>query len=234
MNDKNIDILPEKISKLSPCLILDIREHDEIEKMPLSINNHHIPMKEILDNQPFDRTLMLGNHDCRETFLDTFDDISEGYQQGVINFEQTKVLYLDTLDKNNQKKGAGYICEERLRWLRYNLLFDELPSIILTHHHLLKTGFNALDEINLINGLEVAHILSDSKQCQMVISGHVHRMSVSNYKGIVHATIKSPCHQMPMVLGSPSLLPSSNDPGGYGILMLNEKSSVLHHVDVQN
>ena len=50
MNDKNIDILPEKISKLSPCLILDIREHVEIEKMPLSINNHHIPMKEILDN----------------------------------------------------------------------------------------------------------------------------------------------------------------------------------------
>ena len=191
-------------------------------------------LKEILDNQPFDRTLMLGNHDCRGTFLDIFPDISRGYQQGVINFERTKVLYLDTLENNNQTKDAGYICEERLRWLKFNLLFDGLPSIILTHHHLLKTGFTALDEINLINGLEVADILSESKKCQMVISGHVHRTSVSNYKGVVHATIKSPCHQMPMVLGSSSILPSINERGGYGILILNEKSSVLHHVDVEN
>ena len=75
------------------------------------------------------------------------------------------MLYLDTLENNNQTKDAGYICEERLRWLKFNLLFDGLPSIILTHHHLLKTGFTALDEINLINGLEVADNLLESTQC---------------------------------------------------------------------
>jgi len=44
--------------------------------------------------------------------------------------------------------------------------------------------------------------------------------------------IKSPCHQMPMVLGSgPSCL-SVAEPGGYGVLLLDEETPLLHHVDV--
>lgn len=50
MSIKNIDILPNQIEEMAPCYILDIREHEEIKKLPLLINNHHVPMNEILEN----------------------------------------------------------------------------------------------------------------------------------------------------------------------------------------
>ena len=66
----------------------------------------------------------------------------------------------------------------------------------------------------------------------MVISGHVHRTLVSTFKGVTHTMIKSPCHQMPMVLGSSGLYPSVSEPGGYGVLLLDGEIPILHHVDV--
>jgi hypothetical protein len=97
---------------------------------------------------------------------------------------------------------------------------------------MLTSGFDALDEINLLNGRPVAELIAASGCCQMVISGHVHRTLVSTFKGVTHTMIKSPCHQMPMVLGSGDLYPSVSEPGGYGVLLLDGEIPILHHVDV--
>jgi hypothetical protein len=37
---------------------------------------------------------------------------------------------------------------------------------------------------------------------------------------------------MPMLLGSGDLYSSFSEPGGYGVLLLNEGIPILHHVDV--
>ena len=44
--------------------------------------NEYIVLKEILSSQPFEATLMLGNHDRREPFAKTFNHLSEGFQHG--------------------------------------------------------------------------------------------------------------------------------------------------------
>ena len=194
--------------------------------------NEYKVLEAILKNQPFEFTLMLGNHDRRSVFLKAFPNLIEGFQQGSKKFGQTKIVYLDTLDEHAKNSHGGLLCKERLRWLEANLSSDNTQAIILAHHHMLTSGFNALDEINLLNGRYVAEAIAASRCCQMVISGHVHRTLVSTFRGVTHAMIKSPCHQMPMVLGSGDLYPSVSEPGGYGVLLLDGEIPILHHVDV--
>ena len=67
---------------------------------------------------------------------------------------------------------------------------------------MLRSGFDGMDAIHLRNGTEVVDMIAASGRCQTVINGHIHRIIVSSYRGVTHAMIKSPCHQMPMVLGA--------------------------------
>ena len=194
--------------------------------------NEYKVLERILKNQPFEFTLMLGNHDRRSMFLKAFPNLIGGFQQGHKNFGQTVILYLDTLDEDAKNLHGGFLCKERLRWLEANLNSGNTQILILAHHHMLTSGFDALDEINLLNGRHVAEVIAASGRCQMVISGHIHRKLVSAFKGVTHTVIKSPCHQMPMVLGSGDLYPSVSEPGGYCVLLLNGEIPILHHVDV--
>ncbi len=89
---------------------------------------------------------------------------------------------------------------------------------------MLRSGFDGLDAIHLRNGTEVAHMIAASGRCQMVI--------VSSYRGVTHAMIKSPYHQIPMVLGAGASSLSVAEPGGYGVLLLDPLSPLLHHMDV--
>lgn len=189
-------------------------------------------LKKVLQNQPFPTTLMLGNHDRRDAFLEVFTKLTTRFQHGSINFGKSTILYLDTLDEDAKNKHGGLICEERLQWLKATLSLENGPIILLAHHHMLTSGFDGMDEINLQNGRQVADIIASSKRCQMVINGHIHRIIVSTYKGVTHTMIKSPCHQMPMVLGAGTSRLSIAEPGGYGLLLLDEETPLLHHIDV--
>ena len=78
------------------------------------------------------------------------------------------------------------------RWLKFELEARQRPVIILSHHHMLRSGFDGMDAIPLRNGTEVADMIAASGRCQMVINGHIHRIIVSSYPGVTHAMIKSP------------------------------------------
>ena len=104
------------------------------------------------------------------------------------------------------------MCRARINWLQAQLEAGQGPMIVLAHHHMLASGFEGMDEIKLSNGLAIAKIIAGSNRCQMVI--------------------KSPCHETPMNLGAGASSLSVAEPGGYGLLLLDANSPVLHHVDV--
>ena len=189
-------------------------------------------LKQCLADQPFPVTLMLGNHDRRKAFAEVFPELAAGFRQGRHRFGDTDVLYLDTLDEQARDRHSGHLCLERLDWLKTELEAGKGPLIILSHHHMLRSGFDGMDAIHLRNGTEVADLIAASGRCQMVINGHIHRIIVSSHRGVTHAMIKSPCHQMPMVLGAGASSLSVAEPGGYGVLLLDPISPLLHHVDV--
>ena len=229
----------DPITRFRACLEHASKHHADASHLFLmgdlthhGLTNEYKVLEKVLRNQPFPITLMLGNHDRRDTFSKVFSKLTDRFQHGSINFENTTILYLDTLNEDPQKKHSGLMCNERLQWLENSLNSGTGPIILLAHHHMLISGFDGMDEIHLQNGRHVANIIAASGRCQMVINGHIHRIIVSTYKGVTHAMIKSPCHQMPMVLGSgPSCL-SVAEPGGYGVLLLDEETPLLHHVDV--
>ena len=128
--------------------------------------------------------------------------------------------------------STALVCPERLSWLRAQLEAGQGPMIILAHHYMLASGFDGMDEIKLSNGNAVADRIAGSNRCQMVINSYIHRIIFSTFKGMAQAMIKSPCHQMPMILGAGASSLSVAEPGCYGLLLLDAQSSVLHHVDV--
>ena len=188
--------------------------------------------KQCLADQPFPVTLMLGNHDRRGAFAEVFLECAAGFRHGRQSFGETEVLFLDTLDEQAHDRHSGCLCRARLDWLQTQLMASKRPLVILSHHHMLRSGFDGMDAIHLRNGTEVADMIAASGRCQIVINGHIHRIIVSSYRGVTHAMIKSPCHQMPMVLGAGASSLSVAEPGGYGVLLLDPLSPLLHHVDV--
>ncbi len=103
---------------------------------------------------------MLGNHDRRDTFSKVFSKLTARFQHGSINFENTTILYLDTLNEDPQNKHGGLMCNERLQWLENSLNSGTGPIILLAHHHMLISGFDGMDEIHLQNGRHVANIIA--------------------------------------------------------------------------
>ena len=101
-------------------------------------------LENILDDQPFPVTLMLGNHDQRSAFSAVFSNLQSGFQQGIKNFQDTKVFYLDTLNENAQNIHGGLLCTERLQWLDVNLCSGTSPIIILSHHHTITGSHHAI------------------------------------------------------------------------------------------
>ena len=122
-------------------------------------------LKRALDNQPVETTLMLGNYDRRTTFAKAFSNLPIGFQYGSKNFGKTKIFFLDTLDEGATNEHGGLICKERLQWLETNLQSGKGPRIVLSHHHMLTSGFDGMDEIRLLNGEEVAEIIAGSCRC---------------------------------------------------------------------
>jgi len=175
---------------------------------------------------------MLGNHDRRRAFAEVFLECKAGFRQGRHSFGDTDLLYLSTLDEEAEDRHSGRLGQDSFDWLKSELEARNRPVIILCHHHMLRSGFDGMDAIPLRNGTEVSNMIAASGRCQMVVNGHIHRIIVSSYRGVTHTMMKSPRHQMPMVLGAGASSLSVVEPGGYGVLLLDPIAPLLHHVDV--
>ena len=140
---------------------------------------------------------------------------------------------LDTLDEEAPDIHSGLLCEERLQWMEDALgSAGDCNRIVFTHHPTFETGFQGMDDIGLRNRVDVANRLSRHANLRQIISGHVHRTVSGSTNGIPSAVFKSPCHQMPMLLGDAGSSHSSVDePGAYGILLLRDDDAIVHTED---
>lgn len=226
-------------TRLEACLDHAALHHPDARHLFLmgDLTHHGLELEyeilmDILKTVPFTTTLMLGNHDRRSNFLAVFPKKSLKFQQGYLDIGRTRVVYLDTLNEIASDKHSGLLCQERVDWLTDTLERSPFPVVVLAHHHMLPSGFDGMDQIMLKNSEVVASILADSGKCQMVVNGHIHRIIFGQIQGVPHAMIKSPCHQMPMILGAAGSSLSVDEPGGYGVLLLDGQTPILHHVDV--
>ncbi len=183
----------------------------------------------ILEALPWPVTLMLGNHDRRAGFAAVFGQTE--FAQTALHLGGCTLLCLDTLDEDAPDTHSGLICPARMAWLAQQLDQAQGPVIVLMHHHLAPTGFDGMDKIALRNRDDVAQMLAQSGKVRQIINGHIHRTIFTHAGPLPVAMLKSTCHQQPMTLGDPSTALSIDEPGGYGILLLNQKQCTLHVED---
>ncbi|MDG2340553.1 MAG: phosphodiesterase, partial [Paracoccaceae bacterium] len=128
---------------------------------------------------------------------------------------------------------GGNLCERRLAWLETQLEVQPKNScVLMMHHPPFETGFPGMDSIGLTNRDALNEIIANNDAVTMSISGHIHRTIWGIAGGKASASLKSPCHQMPLELLDPDSSLAIDEPGAYGILLLGKDGVVFLSEDV--
>ena len=191
-------------------------------------------LKGYLDTTKIPIIPMIGNHDIRENFQETFTDAPRnhaGFIQHIIDLPHHRLITLDT------KHGpfghhAGRLCPQRIAWLKAALAGAEgrIPLIFM-HHPPFKTGIVGMDNINLSNGDEVLDIIAQYPSAHL-FCGHIHRTISGSTRNVAWTMFKSPCHQGVLDLHDPDSSLSVDEHGAYGLLLLTPDGVIAHSQDV--
>ena len=218
-----------------------LRAHSDADRLILTGDlTHHgwseeyAQLKSLLSDVPLPITYLLGNHDNREGFRAVFPEAeadTNGFVQTVVETDTHRLICLDTLDPENKPYHAGLLCDARMGWLRAQLERRSKPVVIFQHHPPMDVGFDGMDAIKLRNGAAQLDLLK-SHDVAHLVAGHVHRTISGATAGTSWTIFKSPCHQMPMLLGPVPSSSSIDEPGAFGVLLLSEQGVVAHSEDV--
>lgn len=192
-------------------------------------------LRDMLKALPLPVSLLIGNHDNRTAFRAAFPDtpVSDGgFVQSYLDLDQHRLVFLDTVDDMAEIEHSGLLCAQRLAWLDRVLTEARDRKVILfMHHPPITTGFAGMDRIGLRNRAELAALLQRHSNLCQIVAGHVHRTISGAAAGIPTAIFKSPCHQMPMALSNDDEHLSVDEPGAYGLLLLNGADVIVHTED---
>ena len=192
-------------------------------------------LRALLADCPLPVSLMLGNHDRRAPFAAAFPDTprtEDGFIQEIQDLDHARLILLDTLDEQAPDLHSGYLCPSRLSWLADALAGAQgRATVVFTHHPAFRTGFGGMDRIGLRNSDALIDTLHSHGPVAQIVSGHIHRTMQGTAGGIPNAVFKSPCHQMPLILGDQSPHLSVDEPGAYGLLLIGPDGVVVHTED---
>lgn len=192
-------------------------------------------LRRALDICPLPISLMLGNHDRRAPFLAVFPEAARmetGHVQHHVDIGTHRLICLDTLDEAAADLHSGWLCEARMDWLDATLASaGDRRVIVFTHHPPIETGFGGMDRIGLRNRDALISRLGAHGNVAQLVSGHIHRTIHASAGGIPASILKSPCHQMPMMLGDQDTTLSIDEPGAYGLLLLTDGGVIVHTED---
>lgn len=200
----------------------------------------YIRLKAALADTTLPVSLMMGNHDRRAPFLNILPDTPQspdGFVQDIIDLGNTRLVLLDTLNEASDDTHSGILCKTRLDWMDAAIAGAEGRRVILfMHHPPILTGFGGMDWIGLKSRAQLAERLAAHDNVHQIIAGHIHRTIQGGFatgagRIIPTAIFKSPCHQMPMSLGFQDPHLSIDEPGAYGIVLLDTDGIIIHTED---
>ena len=192
-------------------------------------------LKSALANCPIPAWFCMGNHDSRPHFRKYFPHVPEvdGFIQYAIEDYPLRILVLDTLDDG---RHSGGFCEVRGRWLSERLAEQpDRPTLLVLHHPPIETGLSWMTENPDAPWVErLRGIVSASSNIVAMISGHLHRVVVTQWSGTTLVICPSTAPQVALDLdtidpdqpdGRPMIVA---DPPGYAIHHWNGNRLVSH------
>lgn len=248
VTDPHIVAPGEQIIGLNPSERLDLvlqhamtHQGDADHLVILGDLTHHgrkdeyAELRRVLQKVTMPMSLMMGNHDLRETFHEAFPGRADdnGFVQDCVSLGPYRLVCLDSLDDAADPLHSGILCDARLEWLRRTLdACGDAPVVLALHHPAFLTGFDGMDAIRLRNDDALFDVIANHGRVVQLLCGHVHRTISGAARGVPYAVFKSACHQMPMKLGVEGSSHSVDEPGAYGIVLLGEEGVIVHTEDV--
>lgn len=149
--------------------------------------------------------LMMGNHDFRQPFFDTFPDARRdeaGFVQWCYVHDAFTAIALDTLNEEGTKAEpqdhSGRLCEKRLAFLERSLKSApaDRPVIVFQHHPPMELGIKSMDDIMLQDWQAEADIFDRLRKPDLLVMGHVHRPIQGVWRGIPFRLQRAMSHQV--------------------------------------
>ena len=176
--------------------------------------------------------MLMGNHDRRAPFREIFpaaDSDAHCFVQSLRIEAAFSMITLDTLDEVGPTH-AGFLCSERLGFLREALLAAPVdrPLLLFQHHPPFDTGLPHMDRIKLRNGAEELALLSQIRKPDYLFMGHIHRPISGLWHGIPFHIQRALAHQVAFDLATPDRIPGSLEAPDYALVEVREGQIVIH------
>jgi len=172
-----------------------------------------------------------GNHDLRSVFSMILPDTpvtQNGFIQYGLDTPQGRFVFLDTVDEG---KSSGFLCSDRLGWLKSELEYaekSETDVYLFMHHAPMPIGINGVDRIRLTNGDEFSDLVSRFKNIRHLFFGHVHRPCHGVWRGLPFSTVKATAHQIAFTLDPDDPLISSREDPAYAVVLIDQDGVIIH------
>ncbi|MEM8699999.1 MAG: phosphodiesterase [Pseudomonadota bacterium] len=163
--------------------------------------------------------LLLGNHDNRASFAKVFPErqTDHGFVQGGYPLSQGQAIFLDTMDESGH---GGRLCAERLDWFEAELASGPGPFWVFMHHNPVPCHLAPLDRIMLQEpaGFQAA-VARHRERIAHIFHGHLHLPMSGALHGVPVSCIRGTAHAGFPNYGEDWLLPHSDLPEAYAVII---------------
>lgn len=134
-----------------------------------------------LDLWPGPLAVCPGNHDVRERYVEGLGLPA----RSVMEVAGYRLVLLDSLVDAVQgiRVDEGRLGREQLDWLDARLAESDAPAIVVLHHPPVTIGVSLMDPIRLVDGDDLASVISGRPHVVAVLVGHAHTMAATTYAG---------------------------------------------------
>ncbi len=176
--------------------------------------------------------LMIGNHDDRAAFLQTFADHPRDPNGYVNHSEDLGGLRLIYLDSCGSRTHAGHFGADRCAWLAAQLEQAGRARLFL-HHNPMTLGLPAEDKIALIpeDRRRWDQLLDTyGDRIDYIHFGHVHAPIHGTCRGIPFASVPSTGNQSIPDLREQEMLIGAPLPPAYCVVMICDRDTTIHQI----
>lgn len=197
-------------------------------------SNAYKMLRDRLERFPVATRLLIGNHDNRESFRANFPDAmtdNNGFIQGFDDLEETRLIYLDTLESGSIQ---GRLCDKRLSWLKRTL--DDAADkhvIIFTHYPFLSVRLPHCEKILLSNPQDIMALLHAHGGVQHIFCGHVHVATAGQWEGIPFTISAGTCHHIVPDFISDDARFVALTPQ-FDVATIDKENFIIHRIEAQD
>ncbi len=176
--------------------------------------------------------LLIGNHDHRERFRQSFPETpvdDNGFVQSMAETPAGAFILLDTV---NPGAHHGAFCEARAAWLDAALERCTGRKVcLIMHHPPFEIGIPSLDRIRILEPDLLRGVIENHTNIRHMFMGHVHRPVSGSWLGIPYTMLPATNHQVVLDLENEDPIYFSHNHPGYGIVLMDDERVVVHTQD---